>query len=762
MKVHLTLYALALTLCSFGQVDDLDEYNIVWNSQSQNSAQSMPLGGGDIGLNVWVENDELLFYISRSGTFDENNAMLKLGRVRVSIDPNPFQNGDFSQMLNLKDGNILISGKNDANEASIELWVDVFSPQIFVDIDTKAPSSIAVGYENWRYKDRKVEGRANNANSYKWRGKNVVTKNDFVGFEDNSILFFHRNGDSTVFDVTVAQQKMDAVKDQMYDPLKNLTFGGSISGANLAQDDTYDDQYLDTDFRVWRLKSVKPIKKHTFSISLHTEQAESIEDWKTGLTDVIESAKNATRNPTRKWWNEYWDRSFIYIKNGSKDSVWQTGRNYQLFRYMLGCNAFGTSPTKFNGGLFTYDPAPIDTIYKFTPDHRNWGGGTHTAQNQRLVYFPMLKSGDFDLMIPQFEFYLKALKNAELRSRHYWNHEGACFTEQLENFGLPNYAEYGSKRPDGYDPGVQYNAWLEYQWDTVLEFCLMILETETYAGKDISRYIPLIESSLTFFDEHYQMLAKKRGRKTFDANGDLVFYPGSSCETYKMAYNATSTIVGLKVVLETLLKSQYLSEENRSVWETMLDRIPPLSFQEFEGKQTIAPAKLWERINNTESPQLYPVFPWSQYGLGKPNLQTAINTYELDPDVQKFKSHVSWKQYNIWAARLGLTEEAARITTEKLKDSGRRFPAFWGPGFDWVPDHNWGGSGAIGLQEMLLQTVGDSILLFPAWPAEWDVHFKLHAPYQTIIEAEQKSGEIKVLSVSPKSREKDIVLWPQK
>ena len=57
----------------------LNDYNIVWNSQSQNSSESMPCGGGDIGLNVWVENGELLFYMSRSGTFDENNSMLKLG-----------------------------------------------------------------------------------------------------------------------------------------------------------------------------------------------------------------------------------------------------------------------------------------------------------------------------------------------------------------------------------------------------------------------------------------------------------------------------------------------------------------------------------------------------------------------------------------------------------------------------------------------------------------------------------------------------------
>ena len=72
---------------------------------------------------------------------------------------------------------------------------------------------------------------------------------------------------------------------------------------------------------------------------------------------------------------------------------WKLARNYQLFRYQLGCNAYGKYPTKFNGGLFTVDPSFTDKNLPFTPDHRNWGGGTFTAQNQRLVYYPMFKSG---------------------------------------------------------------------------------------------------------------------------------------------------------------------------------------------------------------------------------------------------------------------------------------------------------------------------------------------------------------------------------
>ena len=55
---------------------------------------------------------------------------------------------------------------------------------------------------------------------------------------------------------------------------------------------------------------------------------------------------------------------------------------------------------------------------------------------------------------------------------------------------------------------------------------------------------------------------------------------------------------------------------------------------------------------------------------------------------------------------------------------------------------NWAGSGMIGMQEMLLQTVDDKILILPAWPKEWDVHFKLHAPQQTTVEVVYKNGKI--------------------
>ncbi|MCH5719620.1 DUF5703 domain-containing protein [Niabella hibiscisoli] len=497
-------YGVLLILClhsvaAFAQETQLNDYNITWSGPSKNAGESMPVGGGGIGCNVWVENDELLLYFSQSGSFDENNSFLKSGRLRLRLSPNPFNNADFKQELIVKNGYVDIRSGHNGIHALLRIWVDVFNPVIHIDISANKAIKAEAVYENWRFTDRVQKGKENNANSWKWAAHvPIITRPDQVVFDQDEIVFSHRNLSPTVFDATVKQQGLDSLKSQLFNPLEGLTSGGLIKGDHFVRGTNGEGQYLNTAFKSWSLVSKRPVKKQSIQIYLHNDQTNTIDDWKTQLKNISKHYK-ADSKKTIDWWNDYWKRSFIFIDPSKTESEsWQLGRNYQLFRYMLGCNAYGKYPTKFNGGLFTVDPVLTDTSIKGTPDHRNWGGGTFTAQNQRLVYWPMLRSGDVDMMTPQFDFYNRLLPTARLRTKVYWGHGGANFNEQIENFGFPNPTEYGWKRPAGFDAGVEYNAWLEYEWDTVLEFCMMILQTESYAGKNITAYLPLIKNALIF------------------------------------------------------------------------------------------------------------------------------------------------------------------------------------------------------------------------------------------------------------------------
>lgn len=711
-----------------------DDYS--WTTQSSNSSGSMPCGGGSIGLNVWVENGDLMFYAQRSGAFDENNTMLKAGRYRLRLydarnqksngkngngKVSVFDSRSFRQTLHVYDGYVSVA----TDKVNVSIWVDVFRPVIHVDIHGRGFTG-TVSYESWRYRDREIRKMECQQCSYKF-GKvpGLKTTADSIQPYANGVWAYHENGDSTVFDATAIEQDLGSERSRMFNPIGRLVSGGLLVCPDFRFSGTGDGIYASTDYRSWNFTTTKVLTRTQILIALDDTQ-DGVDAFKRQIRALVSGRKRTKADESRQWWHAFWQRSHIRA-TGEAAAI---TRNYTLFRYMLGCNAYGKWPTKFNGGLFTFDPVYVDKRYPFTPDFRRWGGGTFTAQNQRLVYWGMVKSGDYDMLRTQLDFYKRILPTAMLRVRTYWGHGGANFTEQIENFGLSNIDEYGKKRPTDYDRGVDYNAWLEYTWDTVLEFCGMALDANRNGNMNISDYIPMIKESVRFFDEHYQWQARKMGRKTLDGDGHLIIYPGSGCETFKMAYNPANTVAAMRVVATKLcdyLTVNHADSSTIAYFRGVVGRVPPIPTRIIDGHKVIAPAMVWARINNRELPQLYPVFPWHCYGVGLDSLQTAVNTWKLDPYVQQFKGVTSWEQANIFAADLGLTDEAAALNTAKLKDGPYRFPAFWGPGHDWAPDHNWGGSGMIGLQEMLLQRDAEGRrILKPAWPEKWDVDFKLN------------------------------------
>ena len=709
------------------------------------SAGSMPLGGGDIGMNVWHIGMRFNgFTLTQSGCFDENNTLLKAGMFHIiwGYNGQPCEAGEVTQTLHVDEGYMTL----EQDGVTILIWADVEKPVVHVELQSKDKEpQLEIYYESWREQDLPITKAECQMTSWKWiLPEGTVTRADSISTNrlaepGKPVWFYHQNRDTTVFDYCVHQQRLDAYKDSLYNPLKGRIFGGRIT--------------MDRD------------RRHA-QIVLCNQQS-SLNEWWQQIERTTQSVNlKKDREHARAWWHEYMNRSVIDLPEGSVDpELAQALRNYRLFRYMLGCNAKSDWPTKFNGGLFTFvsDSTDCEVVQGTSinlpfrqatsnPDFRKWGGGTHTAQNQRLVYWGMLKSGDTDLMKAQLDYYLRLLPTAELRSRVYWGHEGACFTEQMENFGLPNPAEYGKhpdKKGNGQDPGVENNRWLEYEWDTALEFCQMALEAHRYSGMDISQYEPLILSCLRFFDQHYTQN---------DGEGKMIIYPGSGCETYKIARNPASTVAALHAVCHSYLRYKPNDEVER-----LARRLPPLPVYMQQDKLCLAPADTWERINNVESPQLYPVWPWRLTTLADDNaepsssprhhtlspshlnlFQLALNTYQCDSIALKNRTYIGWKQDNIWAACLGLAEDAYSLTLQKLKDGSYAFPAFWGPGYDWMPDHNWGGSAVIGLEEMLLQEnpASGELILLPSWPKEHDIHFKLHASGGRIVEVTQKDGQI--------------------
>src|SRR5580693_1472325 len=100
-----------------------DAYGVSWDEPGPGSSASMPLGNGDIGLNVWVDpGGDLLFYISKTDAWggekdpaadpwmQQGGDLMKLGLVRVHIPGADISH--FRQTLHLREGEIRVEEGN--------------------------------------------------------------------------------------------------------------------------------------------------------------------------------------------------------------------------------------------------------------------------------------------------------------------------------------------------------------------------------------------------------------------------------------------------------------------------------------------------------------------------------------------------------------------------------------------------------------------------------------------------------------------------
>ena len=185
-------------------------------------------------------------------------------------------------------------------------------------------------------------------------------------------------------------------------------------------------------------------------------------------------------------------------------------------------------------------------------------------------------------------------------------------------------------------------------------------------------------------------------------------------------------------------------------------KLPPLPLREVAGKTMLAPAATWAEKRNSENPELYAVYPFRLVSFEKDNRALGIEALTHCTD----KGAFGWRQDDLFMAYLGLAEEARKAVVSRAKrfDKKERFPAFWGPNYDWTPDQDHGGVLVKAVQSMVMQTEGRKIYLLPAWPRGWDCDFQLHAPLKTVVRGTVKNGKLVSWETDPAARKADVVL----
>ena len=753
---------------SFAQnANDVSKNNLVWDSPSSDSFGSMPLGNGDIGLNVWVEkNGDLLFYISKVDAFDSGHLLPKLGRIRIKTEP-ALSVEKFKQTLNLIDASILVEG----GDAQFHIWVDANQPLIHVEGKSKTPRTSTISMESLR-------PLTNSTDTLPQTGTVGVNFND----RENRLAWCYRNL-SSKWAVNFKSQNMPEMVAKTKDPILYRTSGCLLQAKGFVRENPT------------ILKSKNKLTSFDCCITVNSIQPESLQSW---LAEISKPAHSDWKAHCA-YWKSFWDRSYIHILSGeagkfnldqcrftqfpqgskayeghkeidANQNISQINQRYALERFCEAAAGRGAVPAPYNGSIFTMDmPAGVKGFRNIlekpvSPDGRDWAILSFMWQNTRHPYWSMSARGDYDAIRPGMQFVRDGLDIGRDRCRKIFGHEGAFIMEASwwYNVGVFNW----DKVP----------AHLRYHQLATVELPAIMCEyyEHTLDKKFLDEVlIPCADEYLKFYEIHFP----KR-----DANGILQMEGVGCVETYQGVTNPCTEIGGMKFVLNKLLSFE-VDEVHRQRWSNLLKAMPGVPLRRIFGLDLLAVGEKYDpgRVL-CESPELYSVYPFRQAWIGRPELLASarqsfhLRTTSIDGTIDDQATETGgWQSAPVQAAYLGLARESARLTSINFNDQfinwhdnldpnapwpnrpRARFPAFWETKMDGTPDNDHGANSVNALQSMLLQSDGKKIFLLPAWPENWDVSFKLKASGNTTVECEYRDGKVQKLTVTPEYRLADII-----
>jgi hypothetical protein len=247
-------------------------------------------------------------------------------------------------------------------------------------------------------------------------------------------------------------------------------------------------------------------------------------------------------------------------------------------------------------------------------------------------------------------------------------------------------------------------------------------------------------------------------------DGQYHLDPANALETWWMVRDPSDALDGVRAVFPEFVQlsrkmnaDQDLRERCDAILAALPD--PPRGLWSADGTvdpdaDVYAPAAGFGLIpgrHNAENPALYRVYPFGLSGIGTQDCELARRTFEH----RICPLGNGWSLDAVWAARLGLADEACRLTGEHARrfnrfryggwtsNDNRAFPG----GLSVVPFTDAGGLSAFALQEILLQSHGGRIRVAPATTTVWSGIFQLLAEGGMLVAADVCEGRVRLIEV---------------
>ncbi|MET8547161.1 glycosyl hydrolase family 95 catalytic domain-containing protein [Micromonospora zamorensis] len=435
----------------------------------------------------------------------------------------------------------------------------------------------------------------------------------------------------------------------------------------------------------------------------------SVTQAKNQLAAARSAGYATTLNNYRNWWHDFWAKSFVQYSNAGGDADYLENV-YYLATYMIAAGGYGNYPLHFINGVF-----------RATQDNSKWSNG-YWYWNQRDVYNSFLASNHVDLMAGFNRLYSRNLSALKSYTTTRYGSDGLWVPETMGWDGNARGTINSDYVNDTYSTGTEaaYNMYLQYRYSNDEAY----LRNTAY---------PYMREAVKFYEDMLDYDS---------ATGRWYMANSNAHETYWDVRNAITDLAAVRLLFPLAIQvSQQLGLDAglRANWQSIVNNLAPYQVQNGAYLPHDPPIS---QTRNNENVALELAWPYDQTGIGYPDQQTAINTWNVRPHPY---GNV-WSNDHVHAARLGLGNQAfqgMRTMLQKYQNYPNGMTNNTNGVFEYLGVH------LTAMNESLLQSYNDKIRVFPAVPtdASFVGKFTLLAKDGFLVSSEREAGEVKYVGL---------------
>lgn len=755
----------------------ISQYDLVYKSPPIDPLQGIPLGNGDVGALFWCEDSKIIAVVNKSDLWDdasfgsfhnhspkeEEYSTTKRHAYRIIIDfkfPvfNTMYLSDFKAKLALADASLNLEAASPFGKIGLKTFVDHKSGILFYKLTSDLNENVPIDITVERFGSRSFSHWFNKINRDASIGLSGTE-----AFSDNKRIYITQK-------------------------LSGGTFagGGQVIKSNGLT--VKSSRLHSRSAKIQLSGSKKKIAQLAFSVTSPLIE-DPVSEIKNSLSSVSGNGVEPFEESHSEAWENIWNRSFMDYDDDYLNNLWY------LTMYYANASQGGQYPGRFVNGLWGW-----------SRDVQNWNFYFH--QNQQELYWPLNAAGFHELVDPYLNFRFNSLDLAKKDATEFFKTKGAFISDVTERRGYNSLGENANHTPVA---EISLDFWRQYQYtgdkkflkEKALPFIieaarffesLFIKETDgLYHAKEGTGY----EGSIRLKDGLTELVYAR-----------VLFT--TALEALKIAeVDFPAEEIRWREIVDNLAPFPIVKAEETMIMEE--GETYKLNRGVFKGKITptneIVAAgwgineKKWLTVYNPTDDTLRhglklmdgifptvpssPVFPSGYIGLAQKesNLFNQITTTTL-----LYGSEITgWDPVPIVLARLGLTEELA-ADLERFPDRWQIYNNGWG---HWGLEHEVYGKDfhqitkdaewffrtyevqdvasdeklplrmwpfrytsmesmsvlATAMNESLFQSYEGILRIAPAFPANKNGRFTLHAVGGFVVSAEVKSGEVQWICV---------------